>query len=76
MNKETALITNELLLAILSQMHSIELILADVYNGKANLRFSNAVLEKDAELLQQLGELVQENMKEVTNESQDKPGKE
>lgn len=65
MKKETALITNELLLAILNQMYSIELMLADVYNGKANLRYSNSILYKDAEIVERLKEIVEESVKEA-----------
>jgi hypothetical protein len=60
---ETAKITNELLLALLNQLYSIELILADAYCGKANLRYSNAILEKDSEVLEQLTSLVEESLK-------------
>ena len=63
-------IVNELLVAILSQMYSIELLLADVYNGKANLRYSNEMLEKDKEVLDNCIDLVTTKFKEVKNENQ------
>ena len=60
---ETTKITNELLLALLNQLYSIELLLADAHCGKANLRYSNAILEKDGEVLEQLTSLVEESLK-------------
>lgn len=69
---EYSLITNELLLALLNQLYSIELILADVYSGKANLRYSNRLLEKDSEVLEQLTDV----MKEVINENRSKANQE
>lgn len=62
--KDTALITNELLFALLNQLYSIELILADVYNGKANLRYSNMILERDKEVIDALSEIISEDIKE------------
>lgn len=62
--KEQLMLTNELLLALLSQTYSIELLLADVFNGKANLRYSNASLDKDKELLELLTKLVRSSTKE------------
>lgn len=53
-------ITNELLLALLNQLYSIELLLADVYNGKANLRYSNDMLEKDRQILDSFTDLIDE----------------
>ena len=61
MKNETNLVTNELLLAILNQLYSVELLLADVYNGKANLRYSNDMLEKDKQILDMMADLVKEN---------------
>lgn len=58
MNNETQLITNELLLAILNELYSVELLLADVYNGKANLRYSNDMLNKDEQVLGMMADLV------------------
>ena len=62
--KEQLMLTNELLLALLSQTYSIELLLADVFSGKANLRYSNASLDKDKELLELLTKLVRSSTKE------------
>lgn len=67
-SKDTKLITNELLLAILDQLYSVELLLADVYNGKANLRYSNSILENDSLRLESLRKIVEENIKDVENE--------
>lgn len=67
--KDNTIITNELLLAILSQMYSLELLLADVYNGKANLRYSNEVLDRDNKVLNALTDLVKTTSKEATNEN-------
>ena len=61
MKNETNLVTNELLLAILNQLYSVELLLADVYNGKANLRYSNEMLEKDKQLLDMMADLVKDS---------------
>lgn len=61
MNNETQLITNELLLAILNELYSVELLLADVYNGKANLRYSNEMLDKDEQVLGMMADLVKNN---------------
>lgn len=61
MKNETNLVTNELLLAILNQLYSVELLLADVYNGKANLRYSNEMLDKDKQLLDMMADLVKAN---------------
>lgn len=61
MNNETQLITNELLLAILNELYSVELLLADVYNGKANLRYSNDMLDKDEQVLGMMADLVKNN---------------
>lgn len=58
-NSEMQLVSNELLLGILNQMYSIELLLADVYCGKANLRYSNEMLDKDKQILDQLRDLVE-----------------
>lgn len=68
MDKEQNLITNELLLALLNQLYSIELMLADVYNGKANLRYSNEMLDRDRQVLADLTELVKSNLAEAFNE--------
>ena len=59
-------ITNELLLAILNQLYSVELLLADVYNGKANLRYSNEILERDKQVLDALSDIVKNDL-EITN---------
>lgn len=69
-NKNTTLITNELLLSILDQLYSIELLLADVYSGKANLRYSNAILDNDALKIESLRKIVEENIKEVEDENE------
>lgn len=58
--KMELMVTNELLLALLNQLYSIELLLADVYNGKANLRYSNDMLEKDRQILDSFTELIDE----------------
>ena len=63
-------IVNELLVAILNQMYSIELLLADAYSGKANLRYSNEILAKDKEVLDGCIDLVTTRFKEVKNENQ------
>lgn len=68
MNKGQNLLTNELLLALLNQLYSIELMLADVYNGKANLRYSNETLDKDRQVLADLTELVKSNLAETFDE--------
>ena len=60
-------ITNELLLAILNQLYSVELLLADVYNGKANLRYSNEILERDKQVLDALSDVVKNDL-EITND--------
>lgn len=60
-------ITNELLLAILNQLYSVELLLADVYNGKANLRYSNEILERDRQVLDALSDIVKNDL-EITND--------
>lgn len=60
-------ITNELLLAILNQLYSVELLLADVYNGKANLRYSNEILERDKQVLDALSDIVKNDL-EITND--------
>ena len=57
------LITHELLLALLNQLYAIEVLLADVYNGKANLRYSNEMLERDSQVLESLVDLVKNNAK-------------
>ena len=62
-------INTELMLAILSQLYSIELLLADVFNGKANLRYSNDMLEKDKEVLDNCIDLVTTKFKEIKNEN-------
>lgn len=62
-------ITNELLLALLSEMYSIELLLADVYIGKANLRYSNTMLDNDKEVLDALTEIVKENTRKEDHEN-------
>lgn len=62
-------ITNELLLALLSEMYSIELLLADVYIGKANLRYSNTMLDNDKEVLDSLAEIVKENTRKEDHEN-------
>lgn len=56
-------INAELMLAILSQLYSIELLLADVFNGKANLRYSNEMLERDKNILDTLADIVEDNIK-------------
>lgn len=56
-------INAELMLAILSQLYSIELLLADVFNGKANLRYSNEMLERDKNILDTLADIVGDNIK-------------
>lgn len=56
-------ISTELMLAILSQLYSIELLLADVFNGKANLRYSNEMLERDKNILDTLADIVGDNIK-------------
>lgn len=61
MKNETNLVTNELLLAILNQLYSVELLLADVYNGKANLRYSNEMLDKDKQILDMMADLVKDS---------------
>lgn len=62
-NNTQLTITNELLLALLNQMYSMELMLADVYNEKANLRYSNAILEKDKQILDSFTELMNNMVK-------------
>lgn len=62
-NNEMQLVTNELLLGILNQMYSIELLLADVYCGKANLRYSNEMLDKDKQILDQFRDLLENTVK-------------
>ena len=51
MNNE--LLTNELLLGILDELYSIELILADVFNGKT-LRYTGEMLDKDGQVVEAL----------------------
>lgn len=68
MDNEQNLLTNELLLALLNQLYSIELMLADVYNGKANMRYSNEILDRDRQVLAGLMELVKSNLKETFDE--------
>lgn len=68
MDKGQNLLTNELLLALLNQLYSIELMLADVYNGKANLRYSNEMLDKDRQVLAGLTELVKSNLGDAFDE--------
>lgn len=68
MNNNSQVITNELLLALLNQLYSIELMLADVYIGKANLRYSNQMLNNDQKVLDMLTELVKGDIKESVKE--------
>lgn len=63
--KDTTTLTNNLLLAILNQLYSIELLLADAYNGKANLRYSNKILAQDNQLLKDISDMVAKVNKEV-----------
>ena len=69
MEENPILITNELLLALLNQLYSIELLLADVYNGKANLRYSNELLDKDQQVLNAMADIVKGKIKEVLDEN-------
>ena len=57
-------ITNELLLALMNQIYSLELLLSDVYIGKANLRYSNEALENDKKIIDMMKELVTKNLTE------------
>lgn len=68
MNNNSQVITNELLLALLNQLYSIELMLADVYIGKANLRYSNQMLDNDQKVLDMLTELVKGDIKQSVKE--------
>ena len=49
-------VNNSSLLAIAEMVFSVELLLADVFNGKA-MRYNNGMLDQDAEMLNQLREI-------------------
>lgn len=56
--EDTLAVTNELLLAILNQLNSLELILADANMGKTNMRYSSSLIDKDQQVLNVMAELV------------------
>lgn len=59
MDKEDKLLLFSILNAIASELYSLELMLADAYNGKINLRYSNEILARDAELSEKIADAVQ-----------------
>ena len=68
MNNE--LLTNELLLGILDELYSIELILADVFNGKT-LRYTGEMLDKDGQVVEALMNAVMAQSGVNTDEESD-----
>lgn len=59
MDKEDKMLLFSVLNAIASELYSLELMLADAYNGKINLRYSNEILARDAELAEKIADAVQ-----------------
>lgn len=65
METANSLLTNQLLLAILNNLYSLELLLADAFADKTNLRYSSRMLNNDSDMLDTMSSALNEYTKAV-----------